>query len=325
MSYDLVTLQQKYPALPAELAAQLVGNFSESFDGGTFTRLSVSGSRFTLKGAADEELDVKALSVIFLGEGTEDHFTYYKDAYAPGNEDVKPTAVWLRGSPAPAVVPRAVLETKAGERKAYSIRRRTVLCVCDETGVRLTPVVYDIGSMSIYGDDIKGGSGAMSYSNYRRWCAKFGVLPCQIVTQIVFDRTQSVPVTKFIPVLDDSGRPRLLDSGTQKMIYDLAVSQEVKDLCKVNLIGDEAAQAVPVSPQPVAPVAPVAPAPQVPSQPKPELNGNVMMTPKITAVENPVPVQPIPTAPAQQVVGEAQELVDSNAALDALLSAAGGM
>lgn len=316
MAYDIVAL--KNLGLPANMLAEieeLKGNFGESF-GESFARLSLKGSRFSLKsGQSTELLSSDYLDVVILGDAAADHCTYYAGKYDPNNEDVKPTAVWLRGTDAPLVVPPAKLNKDADGRYGYSIQHRTVVAIVNPQTKQLdpNPVVFDVGSMSLYGKDIpmSNGTSAMSYSSYRRWCSSQGVPPCLLFTRIIFDTSSSVPSVRFIPARNGTA-PMLLPPELLGVVLPKAKSAEVKDLLKVNLIdgtegvGDAAPQ--PVAPQ-VQPQPVVKPAPQPVAQhaytPQP---GERILVPQ----EDPQPVAPQPVAPAPQPVDLGDPLAGAN-------------
>lgn len=316
MAYDIVAL--KNLGLPANMLAdieELKGNFGESF-GESFARLSLKGSRFSLKsGQSTELLSSDYLDVVILGDAVADHCTYYAGKYDPANEDVKPTAVWLRGTDAPLVVPPAKLTKDADGRYGYSIQHRTVVAIVNPQTKQLdpNPVVFDVGSMSLYGKDIpmSNGTSAMSYSSYRRWCSSQGVPPCVLFTRVIFDTSSSVPSVRFIPARNGTA-PMLLPPELLGVVLPKAKSAEVKDLLKVNLIdgteGDVAPQPVApqVQPQPVAQPQP-APQPVAPQQhvytPQP---GERILVPQ----EDPQPVAPQPVAPAPELQTPAPQPVD---------------
>lgn len=288
MAYDIVAL--KNLGLPANMLAEiedLKGNFGESF-GESFARLSLKGSRFSLKsGQSTELLSSDYLDVVILGDAAADHCTYYAGKYDPANEDVKPTAVWMRGTDAPLVVPPAKLTKDADGRYGYSIQHRTVVAIVNPQTKQLdpNPVVFDVGSMSLYGKDIpmSNGTSAMSYSSYRRWCSSQGVPPCLLFTRIIFDTSSSVPSVRFIPARNGTA-PMLLPPELLGVVLPKAKSAEVKDLLKVNLI-DGTEGVGDAAPQPVA---------QHAYTPQP---GERILVPQ----EDPQPVAPQPVAPAPEL------------------------
>ena len=300
--YDLVAIANQY-SVPAELLENLKGNFSDSF-GESFLRLSLKGFQFTVKsGGSADVINTQALNCVILGEGTDDHCTYYAGSYSPEVEDVKPTAVWYRSQPAPIVVPPVALEKDKNGRLGYSIKRRVVLAIFDEKGnLNLTPIVFDVGAMSLYDKDY-ANSGMLSYSSYRRWCAKRNLLPCMIVTQILFDRSSSVPSVRFKPVCNQDGTPRILpQNGLLQEVFKVASSDEVKGLLKVNIIdgtetndADGMAQPQP-QPQPQPQVQPQ-PQPQVQPQPQPQVQPQVQ--PQAPIVDN-----------VQTVLSDAEDLLN---------------
>ena len=192
-------------------------------------------------------------------------------------------------------------------RYGYSIQHRTVVAIVNPQTKQLdpNPVVFDVGSMSLYGKDIpmSNGTSAMSYSSYRRWCSSQGVPPCVLFTRVIFDTSSSVPSVRFIPARNGTA-PMLLPPELLGVVLPKAKSAEVKDLLKVNLIdGTEGDVAQPVAqPQPVAPQ----PAPQPVAQhaytPQP---GERILVPQ----EDPQPVAPQPVAP-QPVAPQPVDLGD---------------
>ena len=316
MAYDIVAL--KNLGLPANMLAdieELKGNFGESF-GESFARLSLKGSRFSLKsGQSTELLSSDYLDVVILGDAVADHCTYYAGKYDPANEDVKPTAVWLRGTDAPLVVPPAKLTKDADGRYGYSIQHRTVVAIVNPQTKQLdpNPVVFDVGSMSLYGKDIpmSNGTSAMSYSSYRRWCSSQGVPPCLLFTRVIFDTSSSVPSVRFIPARNGTA-PMLLPPELLGVVLPKAKSAEVKDLLKVNLI-DGTEGVGDAAPQPVAPQVQPQPAPQPVAQPAPQPVAQHTYVPQpgeriLVPQEDPQPVAPQPVAPAPQPVAPSPEL-----------------
>ena len=322
MAYDIVAL--KNLGLPANLLAEieeLKGNFGESF-GESFARLSLKGSRFSLKsGQSTELLSSDYLDVVILGDAVADHCTYYAGKYDPANEDVKPTAVWLRGTDAPLVVPPAKLTKDADGRYGYSIQHRTVVAIVNPQTKQLdpNPVVFDVGSMSLYGKDIpmSNGTSAMSYSSYRRWCSSQGVPPCLLFTRVIFDTSSSVPSVRFIPARNGTA-PMLLPPELLGVVLPKAKSAEVKDLLKVNLI-DGTEGVGDAAPQPVAPQVQPQPAPQPVAQPAPQPVAQHTYVPQpgeriLVPQEDPQPVapapQPVAPAPELQTPAPAPQPVD---------------
>ena len=308
MAYDLVALQNY--GLPAELAQQITelqGNFGESF-GDSFSRISLKGNRFSLKtGSVAEMISADKLDCVILADAPTDHCTYYAGKYDPTQEDVKPTAVWLQGQDAPLVVPPAALTKDATGRLGYSRAHRAVIAIIDPNTnqLKMEPVVFDIGSMSLYGDDImlSDGTPAMSYSSFRRWCAKQGIPPCLVFVRVIFDMRQSVPTVRFIPGRNGSA-PAILPQPILGQVIEKAKSTEVHDLLKVTLIGGtEPMSQGAAAPQPQpAPVQQTVAQPQVAPQPAPQPVAPQPVAPQPVAPQ-PAPqpqVAPAPQAPVQQ-------------------------
>ena len=320
MAYDVVALQTY--GLPAELTAQLAelaDNFGESF-GESFSRISLKGSRFSLKtGSVSELLGADHLDCVILADAPSDHCVYYSGAYDPSIDDVKPTAVWLRDQPAPAVVPPAALERTNNGRLGYSISHRAVIAIVDPaTGqLKLEPIVFDIGSMSLYGDDMQlsDGTVAMSYSSFRRWCSKNGIPPCVIPVRVIFDMRQSVPAVRFIPARNGT-TPVLFPAADLTNIINLAKSQSVKDLVKVSLI--DGTEETDTAPAPVQ-----APVQQTVAQPAPQ------PAPIAQPVSTPASqVQPAPAAAPLNLNVQSTANVsdlDGDDQLKAILASAGAL
>ena len=286
--------------VPAELAAQvaaLAGNYGDSF-GEAFSRISLKGNRFSLRsGGSSELISTDHLTCVILADAQTDHLIWYRDKYDPTKEDVSPTAVWLYGTDAPAIVPRTVLQKNADGRYDYIRQHRTVIAIVNPQTQQLdlTPIVFDVGSMSLYGQDLVLSNNivAYSYTGFRRWCSSQGVPPCLIFTRVIFDTRSSVPSVRFIPARNDRA-PAILPQPVLGQVLQLAQSQSVKDLVKVSLIdGTENSQSAQPAPAAVAPAqpAPVQPAP-APAQSAPVQPAPVQPAPAAVAPAQPAPVQP---------------------------------
>jgi len=328
MAYDLTTLQNY--GVPAELAAQvaeLAGNFGDSF-GESFSRISLKGNRFSLRsGGASELLSADYLNCVILADAATDHCTWFRNKYDPTKEDVKPDAVWLYGQDAPAIVPRTVLQKNADGHYDYVRQHRTVIAIINPQTQQLdlTPVVFDVGSMSLYGQDLTLSNNmvAYSYTGFRRWCSAQGIPPCLIFTRVIFDTRASVPCVRFIPARNDRA-PAILPQPILGQVLQLAQSQQVKDLVKVSLIDGTEQQTQPAYAQPqpqpaynqaqpaynqAQPVyaqpqsAPAASAPQAPVPP---------VAPQPAPQPAPAPVQPAPQ-PTQAAPQPAAQQTPANA------------
>lgn len=310
MAYDLMTLQNY--GVPAELAAQvaaLAGNYGDSF-GEAFSRISLKGNRFSLRsGGSSELISTEHLTCVILADAQTDHLIWYRDKYDPTKEDVSPTAVWLYGTDAPAIVPRTVLQKNADGRYDYIRQHRTVIAIVNPQTQQLdlTPIVFDVGSMSLYGQDLVLSNNvvAYSYTGFRRWCSSQGIPPCLIFTRVIFDTRSSVPSVRFIPARNDRA-PAILPQPVLGQVLQLAQSQSVKDLVKVSLIdGTENSQSAQPAPAQSAPVQPApAPAQQAPVQP----------APAAVAPAQPAPVQQAPAQPASASVTPTDALSAAEAA-----------
>ena len=324
MAYDLMTLQNY--GVPAELAAQvaaLAGNYGDSF-GEAFSRISLKGNRFSLRsGGSSELISTDHLTCVILADAPTDHLIWYRDKYDPTKEDVSPTAVWLYGKDAPAIVPRTVLQKNADGRYDYIRQHRTVIAIVNPQTQQLdlTPIVFDVGSMSLYGQDLVLSNNlvAYSYTGFRRWCSSQGIPPCLIFTRVIFDTRSSVPSVRFIPARNDRA-PAILPQPVLGQVLQLAQSQSVKDLVKVSLIDGtdnsqsaQAAQPAPVQPAPVQP-APVQPAPVQPAPVQPAPASVAPAQPTQPAPAQSAPVQPAAVQPAPASVTPTDALSAAEAA-----------
>ena len=335
MAYDLMTLQNY--GVPAELAAQvaaLAGNYGDSF-GDAFSWISLIGNRFSLRsGGSSELISTDHLTCVILADAPTDHLIWYRDKYDPTKEDVSPTAVWLYGKDAPAIVPRTVLQKNADGRYDYIRQHRTVIAIVNPQTQQLdlTPIVFDVGSMSLYGQDLVLSNNlvAYSYTGFRRWCSSQGIPPCLIFTRVIFDTRSSVPSVRFIPARNDRA-PAILPQPVLGQVLQLAQSQSVKDLVKVSLIdgteNSQSAQPAPAQPAPVqpaqpAPVQPVpAPVQSAPAQPAPVQSAPAQPAPVQSAPVQPAPASVTPTDALSAAEVAAQEIQADDALMNILNAA----
>lgn len=325
MAYDLMTLQNY--GVPAELAAQvaaLAGNYGDSF-GEAFSRISLKGNRFSLRsGGSSELISTDHLTCVILADAPTDHLIWYRDKYDPTKEDVSPTAVWLYGKDAPAIVPRTVLQKNADGRYDYIRQHRTVIAIVNPQTQQLdlTPIVFDVGSMSLYGQDLVLSNNlvAYSYTGFRRWCSSQGIPPCLIFTRVIFDTRSSVPSVRFIPARNDRA-PAILPQPVLGQVLQLAQSQSVKDLVKVSLIdGTENSQSAQPAPAQPAPVQPAQPAPVQPV-PAPVQSAPAQPAPVQSAPVQPAPASVTPTDALSAAEVAAQEIQADDALMNILNAA----
>lgn len=333
MAYDLAVLSQYGVSTDViqQLNVAVKDNYGDSF-GEAFSRLTLKGFRFSIRsGTSEELLSNDAIEVLVLGDAKADHLVYFAEKYDPNKSDVKPAAVWYQGTDAPVTVPQVALTKDAQGRYGYVRQHRAVVLIKDpakDTWMP-TPIVYDIGSMSLYGTDVQmpDGTCAMSYSSFRRWCASQNVPPFLVPTRIIFDRRASVPCARFIPAKNGTA-PMIIQKEYIQQVLKMATSQTVKDLLDVKLIDgteentdnagysdDEAvapqkakaskAKAQP-APQPQAEPAPVA-------QPQPQPQPQPQVEPVQQAAAEPI-------AQADAVLGQTEAIDDE---LNSLLNMAG--
>lgn len=321
---------------PSELFGALMQNFQPAYEdfNSSFRSISFKGFQFTLRDAGSETVHPSPnLPVVILGMAPDNHCTWYRNAYDGTKENVQPDAVWYQKQPVPANVPASVLAKSADGRNQYQISRRIVVALLREnhtTGQMYidldSPYVMDCGSMSVFGDDIPD-QWAFSLAGLIRFCSRAKVLPLHFVTNVIFDRRQSVPSIRFVPS-NQNGQLLFLDADSLAQVYRVATSQTVTDMLHVRLIPDpnaavqQAAQpvaqpapaAAPVQPvAPVAPVQPVAPMPQpvapamqqtmctqpAPAVAAPSTNDLMAQATQAAAQANAMLNQAAPVAPAQ--------------------------
>ena len=305
---------------PSELFGALMQNFQPAYEdfNSSFRSISFKGFQFTLRDAGSETVHPSPnLPVVILGMAPDNHCTWYRNAYDGTKENVQPDAVWYQKQPVPANVPASVLAKSADGRNQYQISRRIVVALLREnhtTGQMYidldNPYVMDCGSMSVFGDDIPD-QWAFSLAGLIRFCSRAKVLPLHFVTNVIFDRRQSVPSIRFVPS-NQNGQLLFLDADSLAQVYRVATSQTVTDMLHVRLIPDPnaavqqadqpvaqpAPAAAPV--QPVAPAAPVQPVqPAAPVQPVQPAAPVAPVQPVAPASQPVAPVQPVPAAPVQ--------------------------
>ena len=267
---DLVTLDgASYPSLLPEQQALVSGLFSDSYDHAPYTVLSCARFSFALKGAISEQLQPNdALRCVILAEGPRDHCVWYAQAYNPQEAGKAPDALWYRGDPAPANVPPTVLEKRPDGRYQYQICRRIVLGLIrtnpttGETRFDPTPIIFDVGSMSLYNKDVVGTNGVVfqGFAGYRRMLARAKLYPVQVITQIVIDRQQSVPSVRFVPVRNQDGTIYTLSGAVLDEVLEATRDPDIPRL-RDAVSADSSMSIAPPPAEPAAPVATPAPAP----------------------------------------------------------------
>lgn len=351
MAFDLTVLQSYGVSTEVlnRLPAITEGNFTEDF-GESITRLSVKGYQFSLVTAGTATPvpgSEQGLYVVIVAEGPHDHNSWFRNPYdSNAAEASRPEAVWYEGEPIPEVVPPALRVKDANGRLNWSRRRRLIMIVLDANGRPLNgldPIIWDASASSLYGKDLAGGLG-LSYAHYRAWCKQHRLVPCVFLTKLVFDRTGSVPSVRFVPVTDPTtGAVRVFPNDLLASVLDIAGSERVKELVKVQRVDGTQQTAAPAqlapqpaygqgvppqqfggapAPQPVAPNDYVAPA-QTPVQ---QTVQTATVAPQATVAPTPqpapAPAQPAAQAPQDLVQTATAELAGADADLASLLASA---
>ena len=221
-------------------------------------------------------------------------------------------------------MPRTVLQKNADGRYDYIRQHRTVIAIVNPQTQQLdlTPIVFDVGSMSLYGQDLVLSNNlvAYSYTGFRRWCSSQGIPPCLIFTRVIFDTRSSVPSVRFIPARNDRA-PAILPQPVLGQVLQLAQSQSVKDLVKVSLIdGTENSQSAQPAPAQPAPVQPAQPAPVQPV-PAPVQSAPAQPAPVQSAPVQPAPASVTPTDALSAAEVAAQEIQADDALMNILNAA----
>lgn len=323
---------------PAELMQALAGNFADAYSdfGSQFRSISLKGFQFTLRESGSSTVwPHPTLPCVILAMGPDNHCTWFANSYT-GEEGTQPTAVWYQKQGAPANVPASVLAKDANGRNQYKISRRIVLALLRQnpnTGEMFidldAPYVLDAGSMSIFGNDMPDQM-AFSLSGLVRYCYRNKLLPLHFITQIIFDRSASVPSVRFVPS-NQNGQVLFLDKTNLERVYAAAASPEIAQMVKINQTKVEpepevAPQAAPVAPQ-AAPVAPnMPPAPEAPVEDLPPQMQAAAAAPAPAAPSEDVMAQAANAAKAAEATVQANQSAGSDAIqneLDSLLQAAG--
>lgn len=335
----LVTQQTQnlMPALPQELQNQLAAHFGTALSsfGGSFKRISIKGSRFhVLDGAQEIYQSATHLDVVILGIAEKNHCAWYAKKYDGSDDAVAPDAVWEMDGEVPANVPASALQKDAEGRNQYAIRRRIVVAAMlpdSAGGLSLYTdgvFVLDINAKSNFGADIvAGNTKAYGFNNYIPALLSTKLYPCALVTRIVFDTSESVPVLRFHPMMNNQGQLTTFNDQQMAAIVQMITDHNVMKLLdykSVNIGQAQTAaqpqqttpvqqavqqtQAQPVAQQSVA-QQPVQAAQVVqPQAPVSSVDNNALagqMTMAVNGFGQPVQ-QPQQTAPVQQEVQQAQ-------------------
>lgn len=305
---------------PAELMGMLASNFDGAYAdfGGVFRSISFKGFQFTLKESGSSTVHpLQYLPIVILGMAHDNHCVWYGKAYGSATEGERPDAVWWEKQGAPANVPASALVKDANGRNQYQIQRRLAVALLRQNHndgsmfIDLeNPFVMDIGAMSIFGADMPN-QWAFSLAGLIRFCSRSRVMPLHFVTNVIFDRSQSVPSVRFVPA-NQNGQLVFLDSFSLEQVYRVAASTEIRDLLNVRVTSTQNPAGNPQSQQPApaqAPVQqPVQPAP-APAHPAPAQAAPVQAPVQMTATIQPTPAQqpaPAPAAPAAPAPTPAQ-------------------
>lgn len=225
-------------ALPEEFRtafADTFGGAMMSFNS-PFNLLSIKGSRFRLKvGGSETVLERTTLDIIFLGIAKENHNVYFKGKYVEGQDDVKPDAVWSANEKPPSNVPASALVKNHEGYLGYATRRRAVFAVADTENGKIdfdNLIVFDVNAKSTFGDTIQSAN-AFGLGGYIQHLKSFGIYPAMLLTRIVFDTRESVPVVRFIPSYKD-GKPNVLPPEILAKVVEVINKGDVAKLLDWN-------------------------------------------------------------------------------------------
>jgi len=286
----LAVIGQTGLALPDDFYAAAAGldagDIGGGLVGGGFNRIALrQGSFIQITDAGEVEVPTKYLDGIIIAGNPDVSRQYFEDAYVPGSGQ-KPACTSHNGvtpdfpARVKAGTPASRMPGKScnvcqlnvsgsgkdGKGRACAFRKRIVLISADDlfSGVENpTPYVFDVSSMSMFGDGWQE-RGMFSFQQYVRELARPRVrlpngIPVQmVVTRIVFDTRQTVPVVVFNVAPQSPQAPSFLSGSQAKFVKELGGSEAVTRL----LTASEYEAAAPA-----APAAPAGDAGQVQSQP----------------------------------------------------------
>ena len=227
--------------LPAHLQGVNLG-ITTQLKQGMFTggnRIGLRNSRFRLIVAGVEEgiIEENYLDVIFLSAAPAVSRVYYKDAYKQG-ENAPPVCFSADGivphndvkqkqSDKCATCPMNIKGSKVSDGQKYKacgyFRRLVVMLAGDVEDKRVFKL--DVKGQGIFGDS---SAAAKSLNDYIKALDTRGVDAGQVVTRIKFDLDASVPKLLFAP-------QRYIDSDELRVVQDLIVSDEVKNMAEVSM------------------------------------------------------------------------------------------
>lgn len=204
--------QFNIPALPANIAAQMLGNLNNSDDsfGDGFSRLSFGGRTFHLKsGSSDIEWETRTIDVALVASALNDSRVFYKEAYDAKATDSTPTC-WATDGVAPdaSVVekqsdkcdtcPMNEKGSGANDSRACSRRRRVVLIVEEDSEKKL--FTADLTGSSIYAHR-ENKLGLFNWKDTIKQIntmvrAHPGIIPTNFLLQMSFTN-DTVPIVQF--------------------------------------------------------------------------------------------------------------------------------
>ena len=283
----LAVIGQTGLALPDDFYAAAAGldagDIGGGLVGGGFNRIALrQGSFIQITDAGEVEVPTKYLDGIIIAGNPDVSRQYFEDAYVPGSgqkpactshNGVTPDfpARVKAGTPASRmpgkscnVCPLNVSGSgKDGKGRACAFRKRIVLISAEDlfSGVENpTPYVFDVSSMSMFGDGWQE-RGMFSFQQYVRELSRprdrlpNGIPVQMVVTRIVFDTRQTVPVVVFNVAPQSPQAPSFLSGSQAKFVKELGESDAVTRLLTVSEF------------ETGAPAAPAGDAGQVQSQP----------------------------------------------------------
>ena len=262
----LAVIGQTGLALPDDFYAAAAGldagDIGGGLVGGGFNRIALrQGSFIQITDAGEVEVPTKYLDGIIIAGNPDVSRQYFEDAYVPGSgqkpactshNGVTPDfpARVKAGTPASRmpgkscnVCPLNVSGSgKDGKGRACAFRKRIVLISAEDlfSGVENpTPYVFDVSSMSMFGDGWQERN-MYSFQQYVRELARPrdrlpGGIPVQmVVTRIVFDTRQTVPVVVFNVAPQSPQAPSFLSGSQAKFVKELGESDAVTRLLTVS-------------------------------------------------------------------------------------------
>lgn len=239
------------PVLPQDMMAQyqaMVAGMNEGV-GASYNFIRPGKLDFTfVENGVKRQVPNGQVAGVLLAVSPVETCTWYEKAYNPGQEPEMPDLVWNwpDHSKFPDALPqqyRQKIMQNGKERWAFRVARRSVWALAGVVDGQLTlnldsPYIMDITSMSLYGKS-DPNINSYKYNGLMSMCQRlsqpphFICSPAMFLTGIKLDAASPVSgVVTFSPQIVNN-QLAYLDSDTFQRVLQLMLSQQVKDMLKV--------------------------------------------------------------------------------------------